>query len=218
MRRCSGQRASTSWPSMCWFVFGLGRSWASRTARKSASRSLRVIVAPILARPTMAFSAAVPLRPWWRASRASNAMKEGLPRGGRLRRVTTRASRRRPRGHVARWFGSQSPAVDYCLLGAGSSEPVGFGAVSPDADGLAGLARLVELRHGRPAVSAVIESMNGARFVHDTLERCGWDVQVADAARVKGFAPVACKTDRIDAWVLAELSRRDMGDCPTNCV
>jgi transposase len=27
---------------------------------------------------------------------------------------------------------------------------------------------------------------------------------------VKGFAPVACKTDRIDAWVLAELSRRDM--------
>ena len=52
--------------------------------------------------------------------------------------------------------------------------------------------------------------MNGARFVHDTLERCGWDVQVADAVKVKGLAPLACKTDRIDAWVLAELSRRDM--------
>ena len=27
---------------------------------------------------------------------------------------------------------------------------------------------------------------------------------------VKGFAPLACKTDKIDAWVLAELSRRDL--------
>src|SRR5207245_479265 len=26
----------------------------------------------------------------------------------------------------------------------------------------------------------------------------------------KGLAPLACKTDRIDAWVLAELSRRDL--------
>jgi transposase len=52
--------------------------------------------------------------------------------------------------------------------------------------------------------------MNGARFVHDTLERCGWEVEVADAQKVKGLAPLACKTDRIDAWVLAELSRRDL--------
>ena len=29
-------------------------------------------------------------------------------------------------------------------------------------------------------------------------------------AKVKGLAPLACKTDRIDAWVLAELSRRDL--------
>jgi hypothetical protein len=28
--------------------------------------------------------------------------------------------------------------------------------------------------------------------------------------KVKGLAPLACKTDRIDAWVLAELSRRDL--------
>ena len=59
-------------------------------------------------------------------------------------------------------------------------------------------------------VRAAIESMNGARFVHDTLERCGWEVEVADAQKVKGLAPLACKTDRIDAWVLAELSRRDL--------
>ncbi len=57
---------------------------------------------------------------------------------------------------------------------------------------------------------AVIESMNGARFVHDTLELAGWDVEIADAQKVKGLAPLACKTDRIDAWVLAELSRRDL--------
>jgi transposase len=50
--------------------------------------------------------------------------------------------------------------------------------------------------------------MNGARFVHDQLELAGWQVQVADAQKVKGLAPLACKTDRIDAWVLAELSRR----------
>jgi transposase len=99
--------------------------------------------------------------------------------------------------------------LDYCLLG-GDGERVERGAVAPDADALAGLVRLVELRHGPRAVCAVIESMNGARFVHDTLERCGWEVQIADAQKVKGLAPLACKTDRIDAWVLAELSRRDL--------
>jgi len=35
-------------------------------------------------------------------------------------------------------------------------------------------------------------------------------VLVADAQKVKGLAPLACKTDRIDAWVLAELSRLDL--------
>ena len=56
----------------------------------------------------------------------------------------------------------------------------------------------------------MIEAMNGARFVHDHLEQLGWDIEIVDAARVKGLAPLACKTDRIDAWVLAELSRRDL--------
>ena len=52
--------------------------------------------------------------------------------------------------------------------------------------------------------------MTGARFVHDPLERLGWQVEIADAQKVKGLAPLACKTDRIDAWVLAELARRDL--------
>jgi transposase len=99
--------------------------------------------------------------------------------------------------------------VDYCLLG-GDGERVETGAAPADADALAGLVRRIELRHGRRAVRAAIESMNGARFVHDTLERCGWEVQIADAQKVKGLAPLACKTDRIDAWVLAELSRREL--------
>src|SRR5207245_3510087 len=78
----------------------------------------------------------------------------------------------------------------------------------PDADGLRGLVRRVG-QHGAP-VRAVIESMTGARFVHDTLEQFGWEVLIADAQKVKGLAPLACKTDKIDARVLAVLSRRDL--------
>jgi transposase len=59
-------------------------------------------------------------------------------------------------------------------------------------------------------VRAVIESMTGARFVHDTLEQLGWEVLIADAQKVKGLAPLACKTDKIDARVLAVLSERDL--------
>jgi transposase len=99
--------------------------------------------------------------------------------------------------------------LDYCLLDEGGDR-VGVGAVPPDADGLRGFARQVELRYGAGAVRAAIESMTGARFVHDSLERCGWEVEVADAIKVKGLAPLACKTDRIDAWVLGELARRDL--------
>ena len=62
---------------------------------------------------------------------------------------------------------------------------------------------------GQP-VTAVIESMNGARFVYDQLELRGWTVEIADAVKVKGFAPLAGKTDKIDAWVPAGLSRRDL--------
>jgi transposase len=81
-------------------------------------------------------------------------------------------------------------------------------AVRPDADALRTLASHV-LRHGQE-VTAVIESMTGARFVHDQLELRGWDVAIGDAVKVKGLAPLAAKTDKIDAWVLAELARRDL--------
>jgi transposase len=99
--------------------------------------------------------------------------------------------------------------LDFCLLD-GAGERVWEGATPPDADGLDGFARRVEGRFGPVGVRAAIESMTGARFVHDRLERCGWEIEVADAIKVKGLAPLACKTDRIDAWVLAELSRREL--------
>ena len=79
----------------------------------------------------------------------------------------------------------------------------------PDGDALRSFARRIEETYGEP-VCAVIESMTGARFVHDTLEQAGWAVEIADAQKVKGLAPLACKTDRIDSRVLATLSQRDL--------
>jgi transposase len=79
-----------------------------------------------------------------------------------------------------------------------------IGAVPPDRDGLAALVRRLG---DADEVVAVIESMSGARYVHDELERAGWDVRIADALKARGIAPLACKTDTIDSWVLAELAR-----------
>ena len=93
-----------------------------------------------------------------------------------------------------------------CLIGD-EGELVGRLAASPDADGLR---HLVERVAGQGRVRGGIESMTGARFVRDTLEELGWEVLVADAQRVKGLAPLACKTDKIDAQVLALLSQRDL--------
>src|SRR3954453_12547589 len=57
--------------------------------------------------------------------------------------------------------------------------PVLVTTAAPDAGGLASLAaRLGEF--GQP-VTAAIESMTGARFVHDQLELRGWDVEGADS-------------------------------------
>jgi len=95
--------------------------------------------------------------------------------------------------------------LDYCVLNE-AGQPVDVGVATPTTDGLATLVARVA-RHGQ-RVHAAIESMTGARFVHDTLEQAGWEVEVADALKAKGLAPLACKTDRIDARVLAELSRR----------
>jgi len=97
--------------------------------------------------------------------------------------------------------------VDFHLLDA-TGAVVEVGAVGADADALSGLARRVGVY--RLPVRATVESMNGARFVRDELEGHGWQVLIADAAKVRGLAPLACKTDRIDARVLAELTHRDL--------
>jgi transposase len=97
--------------------------------------------------------------------------------------------------------------VDVCVISS-AGELVGRFRAPVDRDGLYGLSKRVGA-YGEP-VRAVVESMNGARFVHDELTTHGWRVLVADAQKVKGLAPLACKTDTVDAQVLAELSWRDL--------
>jgi transposase len=97
--------------------------------------------------------------------------------------------------------------IDVCLI-SDRGGLIGRLRVPVDRDGLYGLTRRVAV-HGEP-VRGVVESMNGARFLHDELVAHGWEVLIADAQRVKGLAPLACKTDKIDARVLAELSLRDL--------
>jgi len=98
--------------------------------------------------------------------------------------------------------------LDVCLLSE-AGEHLDQLVSPPDGDALRSLARRIEETHREP-VCAVIESMTGARFVHDTLEQAGWEVEIADAQKVKGLAPLACKTDKIDSEVLAVLSHRDL--------
>jgi transposase len=88
--------------------------------------------------------------------------------------------------------------VDVCVI---SSEGELLDISAPcDRDGLYGLTRRVGV-YEEP-IRGVVESMNGARYVHDELVRYGWGVLVADAVRVKGLAPLACKTDK-SAWAAA---------------
>ena len=68
--------------------------------------------------------------------------------------------------------------------------PLAVTTAAPDRGGLAVLASRID-GFGGP-VYAAIESMNGARFVHDQLELAGWQVEIADAQKVKGLAPRAC--------------------------
>lgn len=104
--------------------------------------------------------------------------------------VSSRSELRRRRAHMLHaGLDLSRKRLDYCLLDE-HGERVEVGAAPPDGDGLMGFARRVERAHGRVDVCAAIESMTGARFVHDTLERCGWDVMVADAVKVKGAGAV----------------------------
>jgi transposase len=61
-----------------------------------------------------------------------------------------------------------------------------------------------------PQVRACLEMMSGAVWVRDRLAGAGWRVEVADARKVKNVAALACKTDKVDARVLAELCRRQL--------
>jgi transposase len=79
------------------------------------------------------------------------------------------------------------------------------GVVPADEDGLAKLV----LKVGTD-VKACVEMMSGAVWVRDRLSAAGWEVQVAHARKVRDVAPLACKTDKVDARVLAELCRRDL--------
>jgi transposase len=91
----------------------------------------------------------------------------------------------------------------WCALREGGE--LAEGTIPADADGLA---RLV----GRlgPDVRGCIEMMSGAAWVRDQLAACGSTIAIAEARKVKAIAPLACKTDRVDARVLAELARRDL--------
>ena len=91
--------------------------------------------------------------------------------------------------------------IDVCVLDPDGGLVSEFRA-QPDRDGL----RLLASRFEGVAVRGVIESMTGARFVHDTLE--GPAVVEWHATRVKVGA-VDRQTDRIDARVVAGC-RRDL--------
>ena len=52
--------------------------------------------------------------------------------------------------------------------------------------------------------------MSGAIWVRDRLQAAGWRVQVAHARKVRDVAPLACKSDTVDARVLSELCRREL--------
>ena len=71
--------------------------------------------------------------------------------------------------------------LDVCLIGDGG-QVVGRLAAPPDADGLR---HLVERVGPQGRVRGVIESMTGARLIHDRLEEHGWDVLVADDEQLR---------------------------------
>jgi hypothetical protein len=94
--------------------------------------------------------------------------------------------------------------AQWCALSP-RGELAGEGRIGADRDGLARL--VLELGD---EVQACVEMMSGAFWVRDQLVDCGWQVEVADARKVKTIAPLAAKTDKVDARLLAELSRRQL--------
>jgi transposase len=104
-------------------------------------------------------------------------MKKGLP-SDTLQLVDWELSQRRPVSMLYAGLDLGRKRLDFHLLD-GEGATVEVGAAPPDVDGLRRLSQRLE-RHGAP-IRAAIESMNGARFVHDRLELAGWQVEIADA-------------------------------------
>jgi hypothetical protein len=73
-------------------------------------------------------------------------------------------------------------------------------AVRPEASALRTLASHIQ-RHGQE-VSTVIESMTGSRFLHDALERSGWEVAIADPLKARGPFQLARATP--GTWATSE--------------
>jgi len=94
--------------------------------------------------------------------------------------------------------------AQWCALDLGG-EIAGEGRISAGRDGLARL--VLELG---AEMKACLEMMSGALWVRDELVGCGWQVEVADARKVKTVAPLAAKTDKVDARLLAELCRPEL--------
>jgi transposase len=136
-------------------------------------------------------------------------MKGGLPGGrvsaGRIKTIKEAASMLYVGGDLSR------KRIDVHVMYPDGSECLS-GAAPPDREGLVALAG--RLKRLDEELVVVIESMTGARFVHDLLEREGLDVRVADARKAKVAAEllgqIGAKTDKLDARLLAELARRDL--------
>src|SRR5438105_2107655 len=130
-----------------------------------------------------------------------NVMKKGLLAGDTLRRRIPSGRRPEVKYVGVDWAYRRA---QWCALAPGG-EVAGEGRIAADRDGLARL--VLELGD---EVKACLEMMSGALWVRDELVACGWQVEVADARKVKTVAPLAAKTDKVDARLLAELSRREL--------
>src|SRR5438874_1108656 len=97
--------------------------------------------------------------------------------------------------------------LDFHLLDSAGAT-VEVGAAPPDADGLLGLTQRLD-RHREP-IHAAIESMNGAGFVHDRLELAGWQVEVADAQKVKGLAPLTCAAPQFSPGRMVQIQAHQL--------
>jgi hypothetical protein len=99
----------------------------------------------------------------------------------------------------------------WCALSPGG-EIVGEGRIAADHDGLARL--VFELGD---EVQACLEMMSGALSVRDQLVACGWQVEVADARKVKTVAPLAAKTDKVNVAASFAMPQYDPSAGPSGC-